>query len=369
MAVASDRNSPMLELPQPAMAVPIDLELLKPLCKSVRFEHGDVLRRNGQHYTDMYVVTDGWVDVELASRNVTLGSRTRGAGSPIGEIGFLRGWPATATVTARTAVGALVIDDPTLARLENEQPLLAAQLLRHLAKVAEERTSDSLTFISIPAAYAKAPAIEVYLCRTSDMLERAQRLRYDVYCRELGRSSPYADHDRKIISDDLDDTGHTFIAVEAGEAIGTLRGNAASEGSLGVLEELYGMNTSSFHPAATAICTKFIVKKSKRGSPTSMSLMAAMMRYAIRHDMKECYIDCIPALLPYYKAVGFKITAPKFFHRENGPSHPMKLDVGKHGDRLSHDYAKSRLLALYMKAKFIRWIDTLRGEKSLVGPR
>ena len=32
----------------------------------------------------------------------------------------------------------------------------------------------------------------------------------------------------------------------------------------------------------------------------------------------------------------------------------MKLDVVKHGERLSNDYAKSRLLALYMKAKAIK---------------
>jgi len=50
-----------------------------------------------------------------------------GAGSPIGATAFLRGCPDMATVTARTAAGTLVIDDPTLARIEHEQPALAAQ--------------------------------------------------------------------------------------------------------------------------------------------------------------------------------------------------------------------------------------------------
>ena len=40
-----------------------------------------------------------------------------------------------------------------------------------------------------------------------------------------------------------------------------------------------------------------------------------------------------PALLPYYKALGFKIAGQKFFHPENGPSHPMRLDLVKHGGR------------------------------------
>src|SRR5262245_27387364 len=88
-----------------------DLQLLQSICTQVRFEPGDVLRQKGQHYRDMYVITDGCVDVDPGP-----------AGSPIGEIAFLRGSPATATVTARTATAALVIGDPTLARLEREQP-------------------------------------------------------------------------------------------------------------------------------------------------------------------------------------------------------------------------------------------------------
>jgi hypothetical protein len=39
------------------------------------------------------------------------------------------------------------------------------------------------------------------------MLEGAQRLRFAVYCQELKRNSPYTNHDKKIISDLLDDAG------------------------------------------------------------------------------------------------------------------------------------------------------------------
>jgi len=55
--------------------------------------------------------------------------------------------------------------------------------------------------------------------------------------------------------------------------------------------------------------------------------MAALARYGVRHNLKECYIDCIPALLPYYKALGFRITGQRFLHHENGPSHPMMIDL------------------------------------------
>ena len=167
-------------------------------------------------------------------------------------------------------------------------------------------------------ARARPQAIEVHLCRSKEMLERAKRLRYEVYCEELGRQSPYADHDKKVITDRLDDTGHVFIAVEAGETIGTLRGNASADTELGAMEELYGMRRSPHHPEATSICTKFIVRKSKRGGAAE-ELIAAMVRYGIRNWIKECYIDCIPALLPYYKALGFKIAGQKFIPRTAFP--------------------------------------------------
>ena len=337
----------------------IDLELLQPICRQVRFEPRAVLRRKGQHYRDMYVITDGGVDVDREPSRGAASLVVTGAGSPIGEIGFLRGSPATATVTARTATGALVIDDPTLARLEREQPALTAHWLRHLAQTAEARTSYNLTWAA--ATNAKPPAVEAYLCRNKDMLESAKRLRYEVYCQELGRQSPYADHDRKIIADHLDDTGYIFVAIEAGETIGTLRGNASAESPLAGLEELYGMTKSPHHPEATAICTKFMVRKSKRGGAAALKLISAMVRYGMRGQTRECYIDCIPRLLPFYRALGFVITGPRFFHRENGPSHPMMLDLVKHGEALSNEGGTSDDSNLVVKAQAASVIDRARG--------
>jgi len=280
------------------------------------------------------------------------------SGSPIGEISFLRGAPATATVTAKTRISALVIDDPTLIRIE-DNPELSAQVSRQLALIAEERSCENLVLDSTAKAFVSAPGIEVLMCRNAEMLQRAQRLRYTVYCEELGRQSPYADHEKKIISDDLDKTGHTFIAVEKGDTIGTLRANLSREGPLGVLEELYGMSSSKNHPQSTAVCTKFIVKKSKRGGPTSIKLISAVAKYGIRNSIKETYIDCIPALLPYYKAIGFTVVGEAFLHRENGLSHPMMLDVLKHGKRLSDERGVREYLRLIVKAQFFKLIDGL----------
>jgi CRP-like cAMP-binding protein len=334
-----------------------DSGLLQALCRKVRFGARDVLREAGQHYRDMYLITEGTVVVQYRRSRAA----QWGAGSPIGEIEFLRGRCATVTVTARTATEALVIDDGTLARLGAEHTRLSARLLRHLAQTAEETSGRNQKSASGAAAYPQGRAIEVYLCRNQEMLERAQRLRYEVYCKELGRDSPYADHRRGIVADDLDRFGHTFIAVQGGETIGTLRGNRPSEGSLGTLDEIYGMRTSLCYPTAASVCTKFIVKKAKRGGAAALKLIAAMVRYGLRQNVRECYVDCIPPLLPYYRAIGFEICGSEFLHPENGPSHPLLLDLAKHGPRLSRGDSASAAVALYLQSKARDWIARVRG--------
>jgi len=338
----------------------IDLDLLRTVCRELRFEPGEVMRQKGHHYKDMYVITDGSVVVDRGNADSQAPLVVSDAGSPLGEIGYLRGCSATATVVARKPTRALVLDDQSLARLEQEQPALTADLLRHFAQTAEERTSYNLTWDSSAAANGRRHDFQILLCCNKDMLESAKRLRYQVYCEELGRQSPHADHGARTISDHLDDTALVFIATEGGETIGTMRANLSRDSKLGVLEELYGMKRSAQHPAATGICTKFIVKKSRRGSPASMKLVAAVVRYGLRNNITECYIDCIPALIPYYKALGFKIAGEKFLHSENGPSYPMMLDLVKHGKSLVKEVGLTGYARLMIKAKTIRLIDRVR---------
>jgi predicted GNAT family N-acyltransferase len=334
------------------MAYPVETEvsdfdpdLLQAYCRRVQLKPGDVLRQKGQYYRDMYLLTAGEVEVDLGAgegRDPTIVL----AGGPVGEIGFLSGRAATATVIVRQPASALLLDDPSLDRIEREQPALAARLLNYLAETGEERTSFNLTVESLEGVAADDSAIDVFLCRDEAMLAAAMRLRYEVYCVELGRDSPFADHRARTISDPLDAFGNTFLAIENGEAVGTIRSNISHEGDIGHLEEVYGMRFSPHHPHATGICTKFIVKKSRRGSSAATRLISAMVGLGLRSGIKACYIDSIPGLLPYYRALGFTPSGRVFFHRENGPSHPMVLDLTVHGDKLAQvtgarDYLKT----------------------------
>jgi CRP-like cAMP-binding protein len=338
-----------------------DPELLQAYCRRVQFAPGDVLRQKGQFYRDMYLVTGGEVEVDLGTGHGSKPTITLTAG-PIGEIGFLSGRAATATVTVRQPAMALVLDDPSLDRIERERPPLAARLLHYLAETQQERTSFNLTVTSFEGVAADESTIDVFLCRDEAMLTSAKRLRYEVYCVELGRHSPFADHEARIISDPLDVFGTTFIAVADGETIGTLRSNVSREGDLGHLEDVYGMRKSPHHPEATAICTKFAIRRSHRGSSAATRLISAMVGLGLRTGVKACYIDSIPDLIPYYRALGFAPSGRAFLHRENGLSRPMVLDLTIHGAKLAEQTGARDYLKSFVEAQGA--VSSKRGHKT-----
>jgi CRP-like cAMP-binding protein len=305
--------------PQAADMFERGLRILGSYCRRASFRPGSSLRERREHYSDMYVITSGAVSIDLEAGG-GVSRKICEPGSPIGEIGFLRGCPATATVAADTAVDALVVDDAAFAQLHCGWQDGHSLIWRMLTDIAERRAK------SVPRTSTTDEA-EVYLCRNKAMLESAQRLRYQVYVTELGRTVPHANHSQGLIEDELDRFGDCFIAVENGETIGTLRLNLASRGPVGTLEEFYRMTGSSHHPSSTAISTKFMVRQARRGSSASLELLAAARRYLVRKGVKEVYFDSIPSLVRWYEAFGSGVIGPAFHHPENGPSYPMMRRV------------------------------------------
>jgi CRP-like cAMP-binding protein len=321
--------------PSPSHEPFMDPEPLKAYCREVSFPAGAALRTKGLLSVDMYLLTDGEVEVSIERKLAPSLRIAARRGAPIGEIGFLTGVPATATVTARTDARALYIDNGAWRELERLQPDLAIELYRRLAEVADGRQSHNLLFLADEAPAEGTATVEIVLCQTPELLHAAQQIRYQIYCGELGRTSPFADAAKGIIADDLDETGQVLLALDNGVPVATLRMNMRRDGPLGLLEGLYGMGQSPYHPKGTAICTKFIVKKSHRLGQFCFRLMSTAVEMAQRYAIKHCYIDCIPELRPFYATLGFAQSGPAFLHRENGRSYPLMLDIDRYARRIA----------------------------------
>lgn len=206
-----------------------------------QFAAGDILRAKGAYASDLLLILEGQVDCLLSEDETR--ALTLGPDSVVGEIGFLTGQAANATLRAADDVRALSLDAAALATLRQGAPEIAADVLRHLAHLMRARVESNKEQMD-EAPWSSTSGADIVRCSTLDQLRTAQRLRYDVQYLDHGRSSADADHDEKLIRDDFDTTGTTFLAYQGARPVGTLRVNVGQHSDFDVLTQLYGMNQS-----------------------------------------------------------------------------------------------------------------------------
>jgi CRP-like cAMP-binding protein len=118
-------------------------ELLWPHLELVRFSANHTLFRDGVPSSHLYLVVDGNATVQHESSSGPLLLGVRGPGAWLGEIGFIDGGPATATVIVGEPVTALTIDHAALVELQTTHPHAALVLLRKVTRELAVRLQHS----------------------------------------------------------------------------------------------------------------------------------------------------------------------------------------------------------------------------------
>ncbi|MGK2852096.1 MAG: cyclic nucleotide-binding domain-containing protein [Candidatus Limnocylindrales bacterium] len=114
------------------------IEAIGELAQMAAFEPGALLTREGDRGDGFLVLTAGTATVTQQGRRI----RTLGPGDFLGEIALIDGGPRTATVTADSAVEAIVIDRDGFSRLMNEFPVVRLDLVTALTQRLRERAPD-----------------------------------------------------------------------------------------------------------------------------------------------------------------------------------------------------------------------------------
>ena len=107
---------------------------------------GDVLFRQGELAEQAYAIDDGWVSISRADKEgneMVLANLSRGA--LFGELAILDEEPRSATATAITNVGLIVLDRQRLLDIIREHPEKMGQLLLHFAQ--RVRDMDDLALV------------------------------------------------------------------------------------------------------------------------------------------------------------------------------------------------------------------------------
>ncbi len=126
-----------------------DLVWLFRVGEEKKIESGATLIREGNRTDDLFVVVRGQFSVRKVEFE-TEHLATLGAGELIGEISFLEGSPASATIVAEQESVVLAVDHQELNRRIIEDVAFAARLYRAFALVAERRLRnrvDKLVFL------------------------------------------------------------------------------------------------------------------------------------------------------------------------------------------------------------------------------
>lgn len=177
------------------------------------------------------------------------------------------------------------------------------------------------------------------------------RLRYEVYVEELGRHEPYADHEKRILTDPHDNTARILGAWEGVKLIGTLRNNATCNPNYAASEEFQQDYVNYDVPSVlcaedhcVSFSSKFMIHQEWRNSLGGLLLIKSNYRYVAQNGISFDFIDCQPDLMHFYRRFGYReYYSGEFQSPYYGIAYPMVASVR---DREYFELIKSPLAKL-----------------------
>jgi len=112
---------------------------LATLAHEVTFQEDQPILKAGQRSDSFYLLLSGSVCVEIVTRAYSVRIQSLGPGDAFGWSALLERHDTLFQVRAREASAALYFDGSNLSAAFRDDPLLAAELLRRVLKVAADR--------------------------------------------------------------------------------------------------------------------------------------------------------------------------------------------------------------------------------------
>jgi predicted GNAT family N-acyltransferase len=175
-------------------------------------------------------------------------------------------------------------------------------------------------------------AVEVQLATTPELRAAVHRLRYEVFVEEMHMFRSRADHERRVLTEDCDDTSRLLLATVDGEPAGTLRLTLGKDGQLpDEYEDTFDISRWSPHTVPSdqvMVCTRFAVRRELRSAYLPFELVRAAVRCGVEEGIELVFVDCQPHLLNLYTRLGFRSYRPTYADQEYGVMVPLVL-VGR----------------------------------------
>lgn len=187
-------------------------------------------------------------------------------------------------------------------------------------------------------------SIVICSAETEEQKEALFRFRYEIYVEEMQRPQRYADHDRRIIVDPLDEAAINLVGTAEGRVVGAIRNNASVDGNLGEYEKFYEMQQvgKDEHPAKTSITTRLMIAPEHRRGRLAVRLASASYAVGLKRGVRWNFIDCNEHLVAFFLGLGWTAYVPPAVHPEYGLVHRMRLDLAdlEHLEAVQSPFAK-----------------------------
>jgi predicted GNAT family N-acyltransferase len=178
---------------------------------------------------------------------------------------------------------------------------------------------------------------------TADRLA-AFRLRYEVYIAEQGKEYPEADHDERLLSDELDPDGEIIVVESGGDIVGTVRANwfdsSATRARYSHVFEL--TRFPSINQAEIAVCSRLAASTEHRHSIAREMLFETIYEQGLDRKTRLCFATCASLLLRMFRKYGFREYAAPIRDPVVGTLHRTLLVVDdlEHLHRIQSPFAR-----------------------------
>jgi predicted GNAT family N-acyltransferase len=170
-------------------------------------------------------------------------------------------------------------------------------------------------------------ADSIQVAHSDSEREKIYEFRYRIYIEEMGKPYAHADHERKILTDELDDGAMLLYATRNREVIGTVRINwGISHYALDFFRQMFDLEKFSAFPSPTlSFCSRLMVERSARSSSLAARLSTAAFVAGRERGIQFNFIHCVPQLAPLFQRMGFRHYKDSFHDPEVGTQIPLVL--------------------------------------------
>jgi len=169
----------------------------------------------------------------------------------------------------------------------------------------------------------------VSIARTAAERRALYEFRYQVYIEEMGKPYSHADHERKQLSDALDDKATLLYASKDGRIIGTVRINWGDDRTaFRAFTESCGLADFQCFPAGSfSFCSRLMVHRDYRYSAIAAALATRAYETGRGRSTQFNFVHCAPRLLPLFERMGFRQYKDHFDDPEVGEQIPLVLVI------------------------------------------